>query len=102
MTETLLAEAGGTDDLGQLVWILIHSVWLIILKNLATLWQIAAVLGLIAGYKYVKRGVRPKPAAPKPFRGSRRHEDDEGSEEEGEPERRPSSSRGRSPHRERH
>ena len=89
MTEKVLGDAGGTDDFVQLAWFNISSFWLIILKNAATLWQIAAVLGLIAGWKYVMRGGKSKvPAKKKKYA-----EEDEGDEFE----RRSHHSRGRSP-----
>jgi hypothetical protein len=98
MSETVLGDSGGTDDLSQLLGFIGSSIWLIILKNFNLLWQIAAVIGLYLAYRaaYHPAG-KTKTEKKKPEKRRSEPPDDYSSEDEHE--ERPRSSRGRSPHR---
>jgi len=92
MTETVVGEATGTDDIGQLVGIIGSSIGLIILKYAYLLWNIVALIGLVIAWKYLSKPAEPKVKSSKKKKHSERHSSDED-----EPEPPARHSRGRSP-----
>jgi hypothetical protein len=94
MAETVLGDADGTDDFGQLMWIVVRSIGLIFLKHSYLLWNIVALVGLLVAWKYLSR---PAVAPVVKTKGSKKKRSERPSSDDDEPDQPVHHSRGRSP-----